>query len=95
MMKCGHVAHGKCHSKGGVKFDPPIPCCITCDCTEVDDSPPSLEGRKARCAYWGICHCEMPSSRDLPFFEYRGPGTNHYAGEKETDEFYCGCRGWD
>lgn len=33
-----------------------------------------------------MCSCELPSSKDLPFFEE----TN-----AEHDIFYCGCRGWD
>jgi hypothetical protein len=35
----------------------------------------------------GICMCEVKSSMNLPFFEYKA--------NKEFDEFYCGCWGWD
>lgn len=39
-----------------------------------------LTGRMARCAYFNVCGMEAPSSRDLWFFEYRGPGS------KEEDQ---------
>lgn len=42
-----------------------------------------------------ICRCVVPSSTDLAFFAYRGPGTTHYRGEAPHDEYYCGCMGWD
>lgn len=32
---------------------------------------PSLEGRKAQCAYG--CHAEVDSEWNLAFFQYRGP----------------------
>lgn len=103
MMKCGHVAVGTCTKKASVVFDPPIPVCITCDCYEVDDAPPSTAGRRARCAYYGsrargrgeVCKAERDSSPELAFFEYRGPDTKHYKGPAAFDEFYCGCWGWD
>ncbi len=41
------------------------------------------------------CACEKPSSVNLAFFSYRGPGTTHYKGEAPHDEYYCGCFGWD
>jgi hypothetical protein len=34
---------------------------------------PNLEGRFANCGYPG--HGKMPSSTDLAFFDYRGPGS--------------------
>lgn len=52
-MKCGCSAQGTCSQKDGVKIGPPIPACIVHECYEVDDAPPSLEGRRARCAYFG------------------------------------------
>lgn len=85
MMKCGHSANAE-NGKG-------YPACAICApdprAYQVDSNPPSLEGRKARCTYYGtptrhnecnyggerdaICHCEQPSSTKLPFFEYLGP----------------------
>lgn len=35
----------------------------------------------------GVCQCERPSSPDLAFFQARP--------DREFDEFYCGCFGWD
>lgn len=43
-----------------------------------------LEGREARC---GWCGKREPSRPSLPFFWYRE--------DKELDEYYCGCGGWD
>jgi hypothetical protein len=70
LMKCGHVAQGTDSATGE-------PTCIICvgllgGATEVDPAPPSLEGRVATCAY--RCGATRPSSYDLAFFEYRGPG---------------------
>lgn len=60
------------------------PYCVICDCSELAGDKPSLEGRVAKCSY---CSAEQPSSYSLPFFEYRK--------NKSTDEYYCGCKGWD
>lgn len=35
----------------------------------------------------GVCQCERPSSSRLAFFQTRP--------DREFDEFYCGCAGWD
>lgn len=55
LMKCGHVAMAH-DIKGN-------PYCIICDCKEVAEELPSLEGRMATCSYCGheknqvmICH---------------------------------------
>lgn len=52
LMKCGHAANGK-DGAGN-------PVCVICavgpndkDARTIDDSPPSLEGRRARCIYYG------------------------------------------
>jgi len=52
MMKCGHAAMSTCNKRNGQVFDPPIPTCVICDCTEIDPSAPDLTGRKARCSYF-------------------------------------------
>lgn len=96
LMKCGHVALGVAQSTG----KPVCPICIgiTPDAEEIDNSPPSLEGRKAICGY---CKREADSSYDLPFFEI-----GHYETHPENsarivhvntspDRYYCGCRGWN
>lgn len=103
MMKCGHTAQGHQINKDGK-----IPYCLICDCIEQAEIP-NLAGRTARCSYFGkakpnrrfandecnygcrgnrVCDCgEQPSEIDLPFFKHHP--------DKERDEFYCGCFGWD
>lgn len=81
LMKCGHSANAK--DKDG------NPVCVICvgldaGATVVDEAPPSLEGREAKC---GQCGHRRPSEFNLPFFEHN---PNH-----ETDGYYCGCRGWN
>lgn len=73
MMKCGCAAQGVCNSFNGVNYDPPIPSCIVHECIEIADSP-DLSGRFAKCFYMD-CSSVKPSSLDLPFFEYMGPGS--------------------
>lgn len=68
LMECGHVAQGT-NAAGE-------PSCIICvglvDGAEKVANPVPLEGRMARCT----CEREpVPSSFDLAFFEYRGPGS--------------------
>lgn len=80
MMKCGHAASGISNGK---------PCCSCCfgidpNGTIIDDNPPSLEGRQARCAY---CKRIVDSSPELAYFGYKP--------HLEYDDYYCGCRGWD
>lgn len=102
MMRCGHSDNGR-DGDGN-------PVCVICHgihpgAEEVDDSPPDLSARRARCNYYGtrpsgrnsesnygtkrgeICMAERPSSPELPFFMHRP--------DREYDEFYCGCWGWD
>lgn len=80
-MKCGCVAQGVLTSKGGVALDKPIPACVVHDCTEIADKP-DLSGRMAKC-------CDKsqvrPSSFDLAFFEYQGPGSR-----ESTEMCKCG-----
>ena len=67
--------------------DKPLMKCghtVICDCTELADENPSLQGRKAKCSFCGQI---KDSDYDLPFFEYKP--------DKEYDEYYCGCGGWD
>lgn len=82
MMKCGHAANAQ---KGG------WPACAICDCDEVVERP-DLAGREAAC---GAKCPVVPSSFDLAFFEYLGPGSvksfrvcKHcgYFEEAHTDE---------
>lgn len=84
MMKCGHAANA---TKEGGK-----PCCVICiginsGADLVDETPPSLDGRNAVCDYFD-CMKKVPSDFNLPFFEYRGPGS-------EVAEKACGiCNIW-
>ena len=94
MMKCGHAANGTCSRSGGVDFNPPLQVCVICFCLEQAETQPNLEGRKARCSYQkkrdGSSHTDdelKPSSLDLTFFSHHP--------DREFDEFYCGCWGWD
>lgn len=91
MMKCGHAGQAHKVLSDGTR----IPCCPICsepDCSTVVETP-NLEGRTARCTYYGkyvrgrVCESERPSSLNLAFFHHK-PGNEH-------DEFYCGCYGWD
>ncbi len=43
--------------------------------------------RHARCSCGGEADSAQPDGRVLPFFLKRP--------DRETDEFFCGCRGWD
>ena len=97
LMKCGHVANG------ADKNDQPV--CVMCiglntGADVVDDRQLNLDGREARCRYArvgkygcatgelrGDRHGYRPSSLSLPFF-----GS---CPDKEFDEYYCGCWGWD
>jgi len=95
MMKCGHAAQGNMTTPEG-----PIWACIIDAGLSVDainvaegDEIPNLEGRMAVCTYkrarGGVPHPDnaKPSSPALAFF-------NH-TPNKDTDEYYCGCWGWD
>ena len=93
MMKCGHRAQG-------TTMGTDLPVCVICvgispGATEVDESPPNLEGRRARCS----CGVNRPSTEHLAFFEYKGPGSRFdrpdLPGGAQFDDFYCGHAGWD
>ena len=105
LMKCGHTSNGF----KIIKDKERVPCCVICNCEEVEKEKPSLEGRTAKCTYFGktkpnrrfandecnygcqgkseCCCGSISSSYDLAFFKH--------TPEKDQDEFYCGCRGWD
>ena len=74
LMKCGCVA--------SAHFDNGSPVCPVHECSEVASERPSLEGRFAECAYGGA---RVPSSYDLAFFEYQGPGS-----PRATEHCKCG-----
>lgn len=79
LMKCGHAANAT-DTNGN-------PVCVICITPGKKDDPaivvielPSLEERKAICAY---CSEPIDSNIDLAFFEYRP--------DKKYDSYYCGC----
>lgn len=63
------------------------PCCAICvpkrEAFEIVEGF-DLKNRIAKCCY---CSKKRTSDLDLPFFEYKP--------NKEFDEYYCGCYGWD
>ena len=102
MMKCGHAANATSDGK---------PSCVICHGIEgglnmiVDDAPPDLSARRARCGYFGT----TPKGRnhESNYGSVRGkpctaeepsnpdlPFFAHRPSEK-FDTFYCGCWGWD
>jgi len=104
-MKCGHVANAKKNPTG----EPVCAICvgITKDSEIIDRKcagTEGLEGRKARCAYYG-----KPVRRNETYYPSLMKGnccgsivqTNwelpflEYKPNDEYDEFYCGCHGWD
>jgi len=80
LMACGHVAQ----SQG--RFGPSCAICFGIDPrSEIVVPKPRLDLRQARC--FECSRKPVASSWDLPFFSYRPA--------EKTDEYYCGCRGWD
>ncbi len=101
MMKCGHAANATSNGK---------PACVICAGISgganmiVNDNPPNLSGRKARCSYYGT----SPKGRN-----YEGESCKRgevckcerdsseelaffeYCLGKDFDKYYCGCWGWD
>lgn len=83
MLACGHAANAT-DSEGN-------PCCVICvgihaGATTIVASP-DLAGRDARCTYFSTCRSQLPSNLKLAFFEFRP--------DRDFDEYYCGCKGWD
>lgn len=83
MMACGHSANAT-DGYGN-------PTCVICVCTTKDKEArtivpmPDFSNRRATCSY-GM-HAIVASSTELAFFEYHP--------DREYDEYYCGCHGWD
>ena len=72
ILKCGCEAYA-------VRDDGTRTCPVH-RCDQEAEKQPDLTGRTARCG----CGAEEPSSEDLPFFRYRGPGSPEYMR-------YCVC----
>lgn len=60
-----------------------IPYCGVHNCSEQIPAP-NLAGRQALCSYG---HKLTESNASLPFFRYQP--------DKQHDDYYCGCFGWD
>lgn len=100
MLKCGCVAHALKHMPDGSK----VPSCVIHNCTEQVEAP-NLEGRKARCHYYGkrtgrMNECNFEGSHgsichcEQPS-SLGGLAFFEYKPSQEFDSFYCGCHGWD
>jgi hypothetical protein len=101
LLKCGCVAQTTYEYQGQYGV-----ACIVHDCKEVVEKP-SLEGRKARCSYYGkpvkgggynsnccpVCKVGEVCKCERP--------SNYdlwffeHKPDKEYDEFYCACHGAD
>lgn len=81
LMSCGCAANARMSRPDGRGL---VPGCLAhCNTTPMP-VPPKLEGREASCSH---CGKRAPSSERLAFFRHRPAD--------ETDQFYCGCWGWD
>lgn len=74
----------KCGHTANAETSDGKPYCIICDCGELAEQKPKLTNRRAKCAF---CGKTVDSEYDLPFFQA--------CPDKEYDEYYCGCGGWD
>ncbi len=100
-MECGHTAQA-IDGEGN-------PACVIClgvhsGATVVDESPPDLEGRRARCSYYG----RTPTGRNHGSRTCRrgercmcevdsDPSLAFFEHkpDEDYDRYYCGCWGWD
>jgi len=64
--------------------EPDITICTNC-AYKAFTGAIDLTGRWAKCGYH--CGAERPSAWGLAFFEYKP--------ERDSDNFYCGCMGWN
>lgn len=60
------------------------PACAICGVVKLASAVPDLAGRLAMCVY---ADNVKPSAFYLAFFRYRP--------DRDNDEFYCGCFGWE
>ena len=102
MMKCGHAANATNTATGK-------PSCAICagltpDALIVDDAPPDLTGRAARCWHYGQRapgKCESNYGTRLGQVclaeQPSSPGLPFFEARpgEPHDRFYCGCWGWD
>ena len=87
MMGCGHTANAK---NGAGE-----PSCVICvgihPGAETVVEGPDLSGRQMTCSYASRGgagrHAPQPSNTQAAFFSQHP--------DREFDEYYCGCYGWD
>lgn len=102
MMKCGHAANATNQKTGK-------PSCAICaglrpEANIIDDDPPDLTGRTARCNYYGTtpkgrnhegpagCERGKPCMCERPSSPDLAFFTHN--PDKDHDSFFCGCWGW-
>lgn len=80
LMKCG------CSNSGAYRptVKGMVPVCGLHNEFMVVDEPIDLHMRKAECCY---CRATTESKIELAFFKYQPSA--------DTDQYYCGCFGWD
>lgn len=60
------------------------PYCVICSESDIAEQQKNIKNRKAKCV---SCGKITESHLELPFFKS--------TPTKETDEYYCGCEGWE
>jgi hypothetical protein len=109
LMKCGHAANSEHILHDGTRR----PSCVICygihsGADQIDETPPSLEGRIAHCSYRSCNTNRYGKGRTTPdygeYFDASGracakssidlPFFEHKPNEPH-DVYYCGCFGWD
>lgn len=105
MLKCGCAGQATHHSTHD-GLDDNHPTCIIHECCEVAEAP-SLEGRKARCAYFGKAVkegmyngncCSVCKVGDICRCEKDSSPKLWFfklQPDKDHDEYYCACQGAD
>lgn len=94
LMECGHVANAYAllpvneeytdqmqNSRNGKIY---VHSCVICDSDVIAEDQTMPDDRKAKCS---LCGKVVDSSYDLAFFKYQP--------DKEYDDYYCGCEGWN
>ena len=82
LMECGCVAQGTDQDGKPVCV---VHIGIHPGAITISNLQPALEGRKAKCCYGN--HGVRDSDLSLAFFVYHP--------DREFDEYYCGCWGWE
>lgn len=102
MMKCGHAPQGETESGA--------PVCVICYPSplslNVEKDSEDLEGRTARCSYYGAHSKHIITGHTCDQYPNNHENCRcerpsspdlalfRYRPERDHDEFYCGCMGW-